>query len=354
MYISAIAFSPRGLDLAQRIAKGLSDSGEDVEVSRGFGEGHVGHATWAADEFDRADALVFVGAMGIAIRSIAPCLENKTTDPAVVVIDERALHCISVLSGHIGGANQLTRRIAAIVGADPVITTATDINGVFAVDSWAVDQGMSVVDPARIKLISSALLAGDGTTFASEFPLVGSCPEGIRLLSSDDHESAEVSIGIHASVSGLRLAPRALVLGVGCRRNTTESALSEAFSALCEEHDLLPQAFGVASSIDLKADEKGLIEFCDKHGLKFEYYSAEELDVVPGDFHSSEFVRRTTGTDNVCERATMCAGATRLIVEREVKDGVTMAVGICPVELSWPDVVEGVDGETTVMDGEVR
>ena len=129
MKLSIIAFSDRGYELAERLAEQLgtaaSRCGEEISLQ-----------DWTRERFRTDDGLIFVGAAGIAVRAIAPFVRDKTQDPAVVVIDERALHVIPILSGHLGGANDLARRIATLTGSDCVITTATDINGVFAVDGF--------------------------------------------------------------------------------------------------------------------------------------------------------------------------------------------------------------------------
>lgn len=366
MKIGIIAFSARGQSLAEHIAKGLEDSDDTTTVACGFGTEKVGHAAWVEREWPLDDALVFVGAAGIAVRSIAPYVQSKAADPAVVVIDERARHAVALLSGHIGGANLLAARIAHITGADPVITTATDVNELFAVDSWAVSQGLSIIDTPTIKRVSAKVIAHEKILVASEFPIEGDAPRGvgflleepfvpeeghaselspesehaplpdpaIRMRSRKAGHAADVTVGVHASGTGLRCTPRALVLGIGCRRGITESALEKAFGMLCIEQDLLEDAFCLAASIDLKQDEPGLVAFCASHGIVMSCYTAQKLNKAVGTFSSSEFVKKTTGTDNVCERAVACAGAAPLVA-RHAKDGITMAVGILPVHLDW-------------------
>ena len=148
-----LAFTEKGLALAQKLAGALPGT-----VAR-CGHGGPGLADWAAEQFAHADALIFVGAVGIAVRAIAPHCRNKAVDPAVVVLDECGRFAVPILSGHLGGANDLARALAAVCSAVPVITTATDANGVFAVDAWARHQNCAVLEPERIKRVSSRLLA---------------------------------------------------------------------------------------------------------------------------------------------------------------------------------------------------
>ena len=170
-----LAFTAKGLALAEKLAAEYPGS-----VARcGHEPGQPSLADWTARQFAHSDALIFVGAVGIAVRAIAPHCKSKASDPAVVVLDECGRFAVPVLSGHLGGANELARRLAAVCGAVPVITTATDANGVFAVDEWARHQNCAVLEPERIKKVSGALLAGRTVRFASDWPIAGSLPAGL-------------------------------------------------------------------------------------------------------------------------------------------------------------------------------
>ncbi len=152
------AFTDTGLALAKRLAApcpaALPGAGRMAFL-----------AEWASAQFAQSDALIFVGAAGIAVRAIAPHCKSKAADPAVVVLDECGRFAVPILSGHLGGANDLARAIATVCGAVPVITTATDAHGIFAVDEWAKHQNCMVLEPERIKQVSSNLLAGHRCVF---------------------------------------------------------------------------------------------------------------------------------------------------------------------------------------------
>ena len=154
MSCAYLAFTERGLALAQQLAAACPGP-----VAR-CGAGGPGLDKWTAAQFAASDALIYIGAVGIAVRAIAPHCRSKAADPAVVVLDECGRFAVPLLSGHLGGANALARRLAAVCGAVPVITTATDLHGLFAVDEWAKRQGCIVAEPERIKRVSGALLAG--------------------------------------------------------------------------------------------------------------------------------------------------------------------------------------------------
>ena len=274
------------------------------------------------------DLIVFVGAAGIAVRAVAPYLAGKAYDPAVIVIDEAGRFVIPVLSGHLGGANELAERLADGLGAQAVVTTATDGRGVFAVDNWARDNGCTVLDPPNIKYVSGALLRGETVGVRSDFPVDGRLPAHISL---DADVESGFAIGFDTKAAPfahtLHLVPRIVYAGIGCRRGTDagkiETAVQEALAAV----GVPPTAVCGAASIDIKKDEPGLLLFCETHGLALATFPAETLRQAAGDFTPSAFVAETVGVDNVCERAAVCAaGGGRLLCRKTVRDGVTVAL----------------------------
>ena len=274
--------------------------------------------------FPWADAMVFVGACGIAVREIAPFVRSKVTDPAVIALDELGQYVIPLLSGHIGGANALARRLAAHLGAAPVVTTATDVTNRFAVDDWAARQGWAISSLGAAKAYSAAILERD-LPLASDFPVLTELPNGVYAGDTGD-------LGLCLSwykktpfAKTLRLIPRTLHLGLGCRRGTPSGAIREAVEAALDRENLDIRAIGSIASIDLKREEAGLLEFCGTLGLEPRFYTAEELRAVPGEFTASPLVEKVTGVDNVCERAALL-GADRLILKKQAGGGVTVAL----------------------------
>jgi len=283
--------------------------------------------------FSRMDAMIFVGSSGIAVRKIAPYVKDKRTDPAVVCIDELGTFVIPLLSGHIGGANALARRLAAGMKATAVITTATDIHGKFSVDAWAAERGYIIGSMQAAKAVSAAILEGD-VPLSSEFPIVGSLPAGVY-----DGNSGKIGIYVTAKTDGpfentLRILPPVLHLGIGCRKNTPRNAIRDAVEQVFREHKLDLRAVKCAASIDIKAEEPGLLECCREMDIPISFYSAEVLRGVPGEFTPSTFVRKITGVDNVCERAAMI-DAEKLIVRKTAYSGVTVAVAVEKLEVRF-------------------
>ena len=317
-----IYFTERGEATAKRIAESIVPDYE-IEFYRPRG----GEKQVVDPLFPVMDALIFVGACGIAVRAIAPFVKNKLTDPGVIVVDELGLQAISLLSGHIGGANELTRRIAASIGAIPVITTATDINHRFTADEWAHNNGLSISSMQAAKRFAAEILRRDLPVY-SDFPIEGKLTGGLYRGSSGKNGLAISCRKCDAFEDALVLIPRKLHIGIGCRRGTPMEKIHAAYMQVMQENGIFLKAVAAAASIDVKQDEAGLLEFCSRWKLPVSFYSADELLAVQGDFSASEFVKSTVGVDNVCERAAMRSAGenAKLIVKKTCMDGVTIAI----------------------------
>lgn len=333
MTIWLISYTARGRALGARVADILRAGGHGCRtfaLPKFCGAGDepltLSAGDWAGEGFRQADALVFVCASGIAVRAIAPHVKDKRTDPAVLVVDERGTFVIPLLSGHLGGANALADRLAAKIGATPVLTTATDVNGLFAVDVFAQTNDLYIEDMVALaKAVSAALLAGQPVGFRSDLPVTGDLPRG--LTAGDADLGIQVSAGREAPFPRtLRLIPRRYAVGLGCRRGKGEEEL---FAFLRENLDRCGvglRELRALASIDLKKDEPGLVALAQKLGLPLLTYSAEALQEVSGDFTPSAFVQEVTGVDSVCERAAVLSSGGQLIVRKIARDGMTFAL----------------------------
>lgn len=326
MNIAIFAYSRTGCKTARRVCAALPEAEPVCYTVPRLGEAGflpLEKAVYGT-AFSEMDALIFVGAAGIAVREIAPYVRDKRTDPAVLCLDERANFVIPLLSGHIGGANALARRLAAVLGAAAVVTTATDVNGKFSVDTWAAEHGCAISDMGLAKRVSAEILE-HAVPICSEFPISGPLPDGLVLGGSGE-------LGIYIGntmrtpfTHTLRLVPRVLRVGVGCRKGISQEAVEDAIQDVFAENRLDPAAISGVFTINLKEYEDGLRAACAAHGWPLTCYSAAELRDVSGDFTASPFVESVTGVDNVCERAAML-GAARLLVRKCAKNGVTVAV----------------------------
>lgn len=276
-----------------------------------------------------AQALIFVGAAAIAIRMTAPHLRGKEKDPAVLVIDEKGQFVIPLLAGHIGGANGLARMLAAMLHGQAVITTATDVNDLFAVDEWAARQGLHLSSLQDAKQFAAELLERGQAGLYSEFPIGdGDMPAGlIRTQEGPVGVAITVHEDCHPFARTVAAYPVILHIGIGCKRGTSRERIAQRVEEDMKQIHVSWHAVADISTIDIKKTEAGLTAFAEQHHLPIHYYTVRQLNDAPGTFMSSDFVRRIIGTDNVCERAAVLAshGGT-LLLQKSGKDGVTVAI----------------------------
>ena len=322
MIVQIAAFTEQGKKTAYEITRTPS-----VDNYSYYDKSKDTLSEWTKDAFANRRALIFVGAMGIAVRTIAPYIKSKLTDSPVIVVDEKGQFVIPILSGHVGGANELAHKIAEHLGAVAVITTATDINDVFAVDVFAVKNGLEILNKKGIQAVSSKILEGERATISFPLEKIGKLPQ--ELIYIDYPPKINVDIIISEDDELLKkatfpLRPKKKILGIGCKKGKSCEDIEE----LVDECGVdMNQIYAVAS-IDIKKNEAGIIQFSNKYRIEFMTYTKEELMRIEGDFSASEFVNSTVGVDNVCERsALLCAGKNgRILQKKTAKNGVTLAV----------------------------
>ncbi len=345
MKIRLISYSAAGSATAARVAALLEARGDTCR--RFAPEAHcadekteplsVSAAQWGKEGFEEADALIYCCAAGIAVRSIAPWVKSKKTDPAVIVMDEKGKFVIPLLSGHIGGANELADYIAKAAGAVPVLTTATDINGLFAVDVFARRNHLYIESMTLAKEISAALLEGEKIGFCSDLPVKGELPPELT------REKARIGICVTADMEKapyektLRLVPRRYAAGIGCRRGKDAGEMEEFFLRQLEEAGVSVKEIRLIASVDLKKDEPGLLALSRKYSVPFETFTAQQLNSLPGSFSGSDFVKQTTGVDCVCERAALLAAGEggKLVLKKKAGDGATFALAEYEEDISF-------------------
>ena len=299
-------------------------------------------SVWAGEQMAAHHALVFVGACGIAVRAIAPWITDKLHDSPVLVMDEQGQYVIPLLSGHVGGANELAVRLARELGAIPVITTATDLHDSFAVDLFAKTNDLRICNREGIAKVSAKVLAGEEITMSvptGYLAVDDTIPPGIRLCAYPPAEKVDVLIAdgteeiFRKESAELLLQPKKYILGVGCKKNTDSAKLDSFLKKILDEQGIVIEQIAALASIDVKKEERCLLEFSEKYRIPFWTYTAQELQAVPGEFHSSEFVKSQVGVDNVCERAAMkAAGADgRICRAKQAQDGMTVAIA----EKAW-------------------
>ena len=318
-FIRTVFFTENGENLAQRLFENIKEYRPEYRKKEDSLE------KWVGESFEMHLPILFIGATGIAVRQIAPFIQNKLLDSPVVVIDELGRFVIPVLSGHYGGGNQLAAMLSEAIGATAVITTATDLNGAFAVDVFARDNGLWIFNKDRIKSVSSKALKGEmvnyfcdaeGTSFEGNMPQILQQAKDCDFVITDNPVNTEI----------LTLIPKRMILGMGCKKGKSFMELKSFVLGNYDEADLRNQLYAICS-IDAKAEEEGLIKLAQYLGCKYITFSAGELESVLGDFDESDFVKKTVGVSNVCERAAICGAGegSELIRKKTALDGMTLA-----------------------------
>ncbi|MBD5550426.1 MAG: cobalt-precorrin 5A hydrolase [Lachnospiraceae bacterium] len=345
MKLSIISFTENGKHFSEHIAKLLTgelEIGLYTKCEAGIKDDTFSDVLfvktsvvdWAGEEMREQDAMLFIGACGIAVRAVAPFLTDKLHDVPVLVMDEKGKYVIPILSGHMGGANNLANHIAEKTGAEPVITTATDINSKFAVDLFAKRNNLSIVNKDGIVKVSSKVLAGKEITISIEPGHEITCEElGVRLIPYPPAGPVDVVITSEDDVFDalLYLTPREYVIGIGCKRGKSVKEIDDFISKTIKETGISSKQIFALSSISQKRDEQGIVEWCRREGVPFFTYTAEELREVNGNFTTSSFVKDQVGVDNVCERAAVkvCGENGKLIVPKIAENGMTIAIALC-------------------------
>lgn len=337
-----------------KLAKNLSQKIEDADIfinSKNFKK-HVRYA------FNKYEGLIFIMATGIVVRTITPLLKNKAEDPAVVVMDEKGKYVISLLSGHLGGANKLAGDIAKIIGAKPVITTATDVNNLPCIEDIAEKFHLAIEDFKKIKTVNSAIVNGRPVAFIDEdvkrrgaikkiaggkncrfyksIPQAKRYKADVYVIITPNSELSKGALP-YAPTADLELfilRPKNLVVGIGCDRGIKLKEVEGAYFSVLKKWDASPLCIRNLASIDVKKDEKGLLRFAKKHNLKIDFYSKDELAEMPLPSGFSGFVMEKVGVGGVCEPAALKSAGTKKIWIKKQKIGrVTIAIAQAPFTL---------------------
>ena len=380
MKVALICFSLTGQQTGERLCRGLEAAGMTAELDKKskylLDSIQISTSAWAGEKFSDSDALIFIGATGIAVRSIAPYVASKKSDPAVLVVDECGKFVISLLSGHLGGANELALKTAEILEAIPVVTTATDLHHRFAVDVFAKKNHLYFTEREAAKQISAAVLdgkqvglwIGEGLVFEQE-DFQKSCLKELILCGSQEElysfaeehpvivitKTAEEGRQFVESLAGslwgdvrnnvcgcerkpciLLLYPINITAGVGFRKQISKELFEKGLNDVLEGYGLEPTQLKQLASIDLKKEEPAILAYAQKYKVPFATYPAEQLEKITEVSATSRFVKQVTGVDNVCERAARTADADgELLCPKCIREQMTVALTETEVTLQF-------------------
>ncbi|WP_258115324.1 cobalt-precorrin 5A hydrolase [Levilactobacillus yiduensis] len=343
--VAILALTATGVTLARRLQSRLRDQQLAVQVvlPAKFAQGR--EQSYASGQFKSAFRQAFtdsayvicIMATGIVVRTLAPLVQDKRCDPAVLVMDERGQHVISLLSGHVGGANAFTKWISELIKADPVITTATDVAGVQALDVLAKQLHAWYPEFKRnTKQINGRLAAGKPVSLwiAPEFQSQVTNTRGFQVVT--DLAAADPTAPLIAVTDQqltvkrdnlIPMIPRLDVLGVGCRKSVTNAMMFAAFSEFCQQEKIAWHAIDQIASIEKKAHETAIHELAATLDVPATFYSANQLRASSAHYAQSDFVKKTVGIGNVACAAADFASGQRVVTPRYAGHEITFALG---------------------------
>lgn len=352
---AVVAITKHGVQIARTLLKTFQqvdvyymkkfESGDEQERDIQLFEGSV--RLLIPSLFQTYKGIIFIISLGAVVRMIAPILKDKKTDPGVVVIDDKGENVISVLSGHLGGANELTREVAKALHANPVITTASDVQQTIPVDLFGKRFGWEWDSPENLTSVSAAVVneeqiaivqeSGERHWWDYDKPL----PTHIKVYKNmDEAKKANpdaVLMITHRILSaeeneflanGVLYRPKVIVLGIGCNRGTSSQEIEAVIHETLLKLNVSIKSVKAIATIDLKKDEKGLREVAQKYHWQFVYYHPEQLNSVPID-SPSETVFKYTGAYGVSEPAAkLYSGSNQLLLKKKKSGNVTISVGL--------------------------
>lgn len=271
------------------------------------------------------ETVIFVSSTGIAVRAIAPWVKDKRKDPAVIVIDSEAEYVISLLSGHIGGANKVTQDIATYLGSMAIITTATDQLGIIAPDLISQDHHLIIESMDKCKEIAVQLIQGEKVAFIDQDGIIP-LPKG--YVEANEGAKYQVVVGNQKDIpkADLQLIRKDIVLGIGCRKDVDSQKMQDFILSELENMNIHPFAVQEIVSIDIKKDEKCILELAKHLQVPFKVYSKDEINGVEYNYEGSDFVEKQVGVRGVSEPCVILAGA-HIMKEKSKFEGMTLCIG---------------------------
>lgn len=292
--------------------------------------------------FEKYDSIIFISSTGIAVRAISKYLVSKDKDPAVVVVDVCNKFSISLVSGHLGGANKLTLMVSEVLGNTPVITTATDNMDILAPDIIAMNNNLIIDDLKIAKIIAGRLVNREDVYFKDDKSII-KCPNGYietdeihgnaiwithkKLREQKIKESKVISyLSEYETRTVLKLIRKDIILGIGCKRNTDSEKLFDFVSDILAQENIDIRAVEKIASINIKSDEKAILDLAVNLKCDLTFFSSQEIAKVEHKYEGSEFVKKSIGVSAVSEPVIELAGG-NIIVKKIKRDGMTLAIG---------------------------
>jgi len=274
--------------------------------------------------FNKYDSLYFIMASGIVVRTIAPLLKSKDVDPAVIVSDEDGRFIVSLLSGHLGGANELSNLIAEKIDGIPVISTASDVSGSIAVDTISMKLKAHLEDLESAKDVTALVVNGEKI----ELRLPKNMIPFESNIKKETNASGVIVVSNRLDLKITQIIPENIILGIGCRRDTPKQTIYEAIKISMKEANLNMKSIKHIATVDVKADEKGLLELSHELGKKLIVIDRDNIKLIQDRYEGSDFVEKTIGVRCVSAPvAYLSSNKTgKFLVEKRKYNGVTVSI----------------------------
>lgn len=319
--ISIISVTEKGDEIAYKLKENFDS---DIYLKSKLKDFKLDNVT--KECFKKYKAIVFLSSTGIAVRAISKYLKGKDVDPAVIVVDVCNNFTISLVSGHLGGANKLTYEISNVLGNIPVITTATDNMDLIAPDILAKNNNLIIEDLKKAKVIAGRLVNKETVYFKDDEKKID-CPKGYIETEDVKDNTVWITNSLKEKDNVLKLIRKNIILGIGCRKDTDSKKLSDFVSSVLLENNLDKRSVKLIASIDVKKNEKAILDLAKELNSKLKFYTKEEIMTVEEKYEGSAFVKATVGVSSVSEPVVDLSGG-EISIEKIKNNGMTLTVGI--------------------------
>ena len=347
--IAILSITNNGRELALRIKESMKSvdvffikkdtdykNDEVIVVNKGLKE-------FIPQIFDKYEYLVFIMATGIVVRTIAPLVMSKFSDPAILVMDEKGNNIISLLSGHMGGANEMTLYMSDLLNSHPVITTATDVNKKSSLDMIAKKLNGHIDDfRDNVLKINSMLVNNEevhlyidgnykinhqGFTLYDEKTDLDKVRNLVIVTNKKDINKILNKNIENLNEKIIKVTPKDIVIGVGCKKNTDSKHMKNSLIKFLAEYNIDINAVKEIGSIEIKKDEKAIIDLAKFLDVKFKTFSVEEISKVDYLYEKSDWVKKNVGVYSVSDPVAHLLSEGRVIINKQKYDGITFSIG---------------------------
>ena len=330
MNLACLSFTDKGKLLGERLLS-ICDNYKVEHISNSEAEGGI--KGFLESSWSKYDGFIFISATGIAVRLINPYIESKAKDPAIVVVDDEGKFSISLLSGHLGGANEIAKTIGGYLGATSVITTASDNRGIDSIDMFAKENDYYIEDLSTVTKITSMMVNNKVVGIYTEDEKLIRYPNLIKvddLRDIDNSIEGIIIITSNKEISSLDipytiLRPKNINIGIGCRKGVGVEVIMEAIDLALNKSNLSSESIKSMGTVEIKKDEAGIIEAAEHYNCPLRIFTIKELLPLEDMFQKSQFVKDTIGVSSVSEPCAYLLGG-KPILGKFIHKGVTISI----------------------------